>query len=170
MASRPYWVNSPAVSRVLTPGANGPAPSYHRCGQLCFLAHLQHKQCTSTTVLWCFIGPTCCVQGLVQREEGNLGDVLLLFPTDNSTPPNCWTSRSSNPCTDVQIVSLTYWEIAGHFGVLRTALERGTGNPALHHAFENTAPMCSWSSSLLWSKRESTKQSQSNILSLSIIK
>lgn len=110
------------------------------------------------------------MRGLVQREEGKLGVVLLLFPTEDFFFFNCWTSRSSNPYTAVQIGALTSWEVVGHFGVLRITLEHGTGNPTLHHAFENTAPTRSQSNSLLWSKRESTKWSRRNIVSLSIIK
>lgn len=61
---------------------------------------------------------------------------------------NCWTSRSSDPYTAVQIGALTSWDIVAHFGALRITLERVTGNLALHHAFENTASTCSQSNSL----------------------
>lgn len=61
---------------------------------------------------------------------------------------NCWTSRSSDPYTAVQIGALTSWDIVTHFGALRITLECVTGNLALHHAFENTASTCSQSNSL----------------------
>lgn len=60
---------------------NDPASSYHQHSQLCFLVNLQSTGCMSVAVPWCSRGTWHCVEGLIKRDKGNLGDVLLLCPT-----------------------------------------------------------------------------------------
>lgn len=82
MANRSYRANRPPTSSILTSASPGPASSYHRGSQLSFLVYLQHTRCTSIVVRSCSRGSRCCVQGFIHRAEGNLGDVLLLFPNE----------------------------------------------------------------------------------------